>query len=146
MSILIRLAGAVTALGLVGLAFAPVVITPIGTELPEEAAVTSAVAAFAPLPPVNDKAGGQILEASPFVSGRSAFDRATASAPAAVPVEVRLTGVFRVGKELRASLNVGGQSLVVRKGDETPAGKVGKISASSVMLLGPPERSVDMFK
>jgi type IV pilus biogenesis protein PilP len=146
MSALIRLAGAGTVLGLVGLAFASVVIPQIGTELPEEAAATSAVAAFAPLPPVNDKAGGQILEASPFVSDRSAFDRATASAPAAVPVEVKLTGIFRVGKELRASLNVGGQALVVREGDETPAGKVEKISAGSVTLSGPPERSIAMFK
>ena len=77
---------------------------------------------------------------------RSAFDRATASAPPPPPVEVKLTGIFRVGKELRASLVINGQSIVVRKGDETTAGKVLKIEAGLVVVSGAIEQRLEMFR
>lgn len=146
MSFLLRFTGAGVALGLASLAVAPGLLPRLDGASADAKPAGSRAAPFAPLPPVNDKAGAGLLELSPFAADRSAFDRATATVPTAAPVEVRLTGIFRFGKELRASLNVGGQSLVVRNGDETPAGKVGKISASSVTLLGPPERSIDIFK
>jgi hypothetical protein len=34
----------------------------------------------------------------------------------------------------------------VREGDETAAGKVGKISADSLALMGPSEQVLEMFK
>ena len=83
---------------------------------------------------------------SPFAKDRSAFDRATASAPPPPPVEVKLTGIFRVGKELRASLMINGQSIVVRTGDETAVGKVTKIEPGAVMLSGATEQRLEMFR
>jgi hypothetical protein len=40
---------------------------------------------------------------------------------------------------------INGQSIVVRKGDETPAGKVVEIDESAVKLSGAPERRLEMF-
>lgn len=101
---------------------------------------------FAPLPVINAEAPNLILGMSPFARDRSAFDRATASAPPPPPVDVRLTGVFRVGKELRASLTINGQSLVVSKGDETAAGTVQAIEVGAVVLSGATEQRLEMFK
>ena len=146
MSWLIRMSGMAAALGLAALALAPLVISPLepGTSAGHPPTVRSP--AFAPLPPVNDKAGVHLLETSPFAPDRSAFDRTTAAAPPAPPVEVKLTGIFRVGKELRASLNVDGHSVVVRTGDDTAAGKVERISLDGVTLSGPPPRMLEIFK
>lgn len=141
-----RIAGGTIALGLGALAVLPVVAPLAGGEAPAADPAPEQHAAFAPLPSVNDKAASAILAMSPFAPDRSAFDRATASAPPAPPVELKLTGIFKVGKELRASLIVGGQSIIVREGDETAAGKVGKISTNSVVLTGPSDRLVEMFR
>jgi hypothetical protein len=59
---------------------------------------------------------------------------------------VKLTGIFRVGKELRASLMINGQSIVVGKGDKTPAGKVLKIEAGALVLSGAIEQRLEMFR
>jgi hypothetical protein len=146
MSLLMRIAGVTVAIGLGALAVLPVVAPLAGGEAPAADPAPGQPPVFAPLPSVNDKAVLAVLAMSPFVADRSPFDRATASAPPAPPVEVKLTGIFKVGKELRASLIVGGQSIVVREGDETAAGKVGKITADSVVLAGPPEQVLGMFR
>jgi hypothetical protein len=146
MSLVLRSAGIVGAVALAGVAAAGVFL-PVG-EIDEQAGAQPrpASAAFAPLPAINAQAQGQILDMSPFARDRSAFDRATASAPPPPPVEVKLTGIFRVGKELRASLMINGQSLVVRKSDETAAGKVVKIEPSAVVLSGVIEQRLEMFR
>jgi Tfp pilus assembly protein PilP len=69
-----------------------------------------------------------------------------ASAPPPPPIEVKLTGVFRVGKELRASLTINGQSVVVRKGDATAAGKVAKIDGNAIVILSSGERRLEMYR
>ncbi|MEY2759833.1 MAG: hypothetical protein RIR33_3611 [Pseudomonadota bacterium] len=141
-----RIAGVTVAIGLGALAVLPVVAPLAGGEAPAADPAPGQPPVFAPLPSVNDKAAPAILEMSPFATDRRAFDRATASAPPAPLVEVKLTGIFKVGKELRASLIVGGQPIVVRQGDETAVGKVGMITADSVTLAGPPVRMLEMFK
>lgn len=146
MSLLIRIIGIAVAAGLAGVGAAAVVV-----PTPEAASISArrsseAAAAFAPLPAVNIQAPSLILDMSPFAKDRSAFDRATASAPPPPPVEVKLTGVFRVGKELRASLIINGQSIVVRRGDDTAAGKVLKIEAGAVVLSGEIEQRLEMFR
>ncbi len=102
--------------------------------------------AFAPLPPVDPAARRSILDRSPFIQGRSTFDRQTAMTPPPPPVEVRLTGIMKLGKQLRASLLVGGQSVLVTKGDDTPIGKVTSIEASAVVIEGATTRRLEMFK
>ncbi|MEY2759344.1 MAG: hypothetical protein RIR33_3122 [Pseudomonadota bacterium] len=146
MSLLLRLAGVTIAIGLGSFTVLALVAPLAGGEAPAADPAPEQPAAFAPLPPVNDQAMPAILAMSPFAQDRSAFDRATASAPPAPPVEVKLTGIFRVGRELRASLIVGGQSIVVREGDDTAAGKVGKITGDSVVLAGPSDRVFEMFR
>jgi hypothetical protein len=146
MSLLLRILGIAVAAGLAGVAATAVVVPTPEAERIEERRSRGATAAFAPLPAVNIQAPSLILDMSPFARDRSAFDRATASAPPPPPVEVKLTGIFRVGKELRASLTINGQSIVVRKGDETTAGKVLKIEARAVVLSGATEQKLEMFK
>ena len=146
MSLLLRVLGIAVAAGLAGVGAAAVVVPTPETESMEARRSSGATAAFAPLPAVNVQAPSQILDMSPFAKDRSAFDRATASAPPPPPVEVKLTGIFRVGKELRASLMINGQSIVVRKGDDTAAGKVLKIEAGGVVLSGAIEQRLEMFR
>lgn len=146
MSLLLRILGIAVAAGLAGVAATAVVVPTPEAERIEERRSRGATAAFAPLPAVNIQAPSLILDMSPFARDRSAFDRATASAPPPPPVEVKLTGIFRVGKELRASLTINGQSIVVRKGDETAAGKVLKIEAGAVVLSGAIEQRLEMFR
>ena len=146
MSLVLRSAGIVGAVALGGIAAAGLLLPAGETDLQTRAQPRPASAAFAPLPAINGQAPGLILDMSPFARDRSAFDRATASAPPPPPVEVKLTGIFRVGKELRASLTINGQSLVVRKGDETAAGKVLKIEAGAVVLTGAIEQRLEMFR
>lgn len=146
MSLLLRILGIAVAAGLAGVAATAVVVPTPEAERNEEGSSHGATAAFAPLPAANVQAPSLILDMSPFAKDRNAFDRATASAPPPPPVEVKLTGIFRVGKELRASLMINGQSLVVRKGDETAAGKVLKIEASAVVLSGPIDQRLEMFQ
>jgi hypothetical protein len=95
--------------------------------------------------PIADKAAGpSLIERSPFAQNRSAFARN--AGPPAPEIEVKLAGLFKMGKEMRASLVIGGQSVVVRKGDETPVGKVASIEASAIVLEGPSPRRIELFK
>lgn len=146
MSLLLRILGIAVAAGLAGVAATAVVVPTPEAERIEERRSRGATAAFAPLPAANVQAPSLILDMSPFAMDRSAFDRATASEPPPPPVEVKLTGIFRVGKELRASLMINGQSIVVRKGDETAAGKVVKIEPSAVVVSGATEQRLEMFR
>jgi hypothetical protein len=146
MSLLMRIMGIAGATGLAGVAAAAMVVPTPEAERIEERRSRGATAAFAPLPAANVQAPSLILDMSPFAKDRSAFDRATASEPPPPPVEVKLTGIFRVGKELRASLMINGQSIVVRKGDETAAGKVVKIEPSAVVVSGATEQRLEMFR
>lgn len=145
MSMLLRIAGVSAVLSLAMLAAAAALVVVPSGEAPSTGTPLR-TGTFTPLPAVNAQAAGAILAMSPFSRDRSAFDRTTASAPPAPPVEVRLTGIFRVGKELRASLMIGGRSVVVRAGDETEAGKVAKVEPDAVLLTGPTERRLEMFK
>lgn len=145
MRALLRLLG----LGLIGLAvfviFAPA-LEPMAATEATAVSPPPTRANFAALPPTAPEAGRSLLERSPFAQDRSAFDPEASMAPPPPPVEVRLTGIFRMGGELRASLMIGGQSFLVKEGEDTPAGKVGKIEANAVVLQGPPERRAEMFR
>jgi magnesium-transporting ATPase (P-type) len=145
MSMLLRIAGVSIAFGLAVLAASAALVAAPASELPSSSGDRRS-GAFSPLPAVNEQAANSVLAMSPFVRDRSAFDRTTALAPPTPPVEVRLTGIFKVGKELRASLVIGGRSVVVRTGDETEAGKVAKLEPDAVLLTGPTERRLEMFK
>ena len=145
MSMLLRIAGVLAVLSLAMLAAsAALVVAPSGV-LPSDR-MPQRSGAFSPLPAVNEQAANTILAMSPFARDRSAFDRTTALAPPAPPVEVRLTGIFRVGKELRASLMISGRSVVVRTGDDTEGGKVARIEQDAVLLTGRAEQRLEMFK
>lgn len=146
MSLLLRVMGIAFAAGLAGVAAAAVFVPTPEAESIEARRSRDATAAFAPLPAVNIQAPSLILDMSPFARDRSTFDRATASAPPPPPVQVKLTGIFRVSTELRASLMINGQSIVVRRGDETAAGKVLKIEAGAVVLSGAIEQRLEMFR
>jgi hypothetical protein len=147
MSLLLRVLGIAVAAGLAGVAATAVVLPMPETERIEGGTSRGSTATFAPLPAVNLQAPSLILDMSPFAKDRSAFDRATASAPPPPPVEVKLTGIFRVGKELRASLMINGQPIVVRKGDETAAGKVLRIETGAVVLSGTIEQQrLEIFR
>jgi len=146
MSLVLRILGAAGLAALVGVVAGALALPMNQTDPAAEEARSASSTTFAPLPSVNAAAQTTILEASPFARDRTAFDRATASAPPPPPMEVKLTGVFRVGKELWASLLINGQSIVVRKGDETAAGKVVTIEEDAVVVSGTEERQLSMFK
>jgi len=146
MSLILRILGAVGLATLVGVVAAALALPMNEPYAAAEEARSASSTAFAPLPSVNAAAQTTILEASPFARDRSAFDRATASAPPPPPMEVKLTGVFRVGKDLRASLMINGQSIIVRKGDDTAAGKVVKIDEGAVVITGLVEQMLEMFR
>lgn len=99
---------------------------------------------FAPLPAVNPKAGPSIIERSPFARERTPFDREALLSVPTAPVEIRLTGIFKLGGEMSASLVVGGKPLTVRKGSETPAGIVGRVESAAVEFED--GRRIEMFK
>lgn len=115
------------------------------SEVGARVEVAAAPQRFSPLPPVNVAARRSLLERSPFVPERTAFDRQSAIAPPP-PVEAKLTGVFKIGKQLRASLMIGGQAITVKKGDDTQIGKVSSIEASAVVIEGATTRRLEMFK
>lgn len=147
MSFILRLLGVSTIAALAGIAAAGFMWIGMGAaSAPSDDRPANTRTAFAPLPPVNTEAGPSLLDRSPFAPDRSAFDRENASTPPPPPIEVKLTGIFKVGKELRASLLVGGQSIVVRRGDETAAGRVARIEADAVHLEGPTQQRLEMFK
>jgi len=129
---------ALTGLGLVSVA-------PDNASPPTAVASTKS-ARFAPLPSVDAQAGPSILERSPFATDRSAFNRETAMMPPPPPVEVKLTGIFKIGKQFHASLLVGGQPIMVKKGDEIAVGKIAKVEAAAVEIEGPNPQRLEMFR
>lgn len=142
MSVLFRTAGAVTAAALLAAAAAS-----IWARQQEPQAATApglAPPAISRLPATDRLAGSSLIERSPFAQDRSAFARNAGPPPA--EIQVKLTGVFKVGKEMRASLLIGGQSIAVKKGDQTPVGIVAEIENSAVTLAGPTPRRIEMFK
>lgn len=147
MSIVLRLLGLSAVAALSATAAASWLLTAPDTELavPSTTAEVKRVT-FASLPSVNAHAGPSLLERSPYAPDRSAFDRDRPVAPPPPPVEVRLTGIFKVGKEFRASLMINGQSIVVRRGDETAAGKVAKIESGAILLSGSIEQRLEIFR
>lgn len=146
MSAVYRTVGIVGAGLFMSLAIAAFVFPTSEVELPAAPATNARTLGFSPLPAVEDRAAGRILEMSPFSPDRSPFDRSTASSVPPPPVEVKLTGVFKLGKELRATITVNGQPMTVGKGDDTAAGRVLAIGPTSIGLAGPPERTVEMFR
>jgi hypothetical protein len=142
---LVRLLG----LGFVGIAVLAAItstLEPTGATADAAAQPLPAQVRFASLPPTAPEAGRSLLDRSPFAQDRSAFDREAATTPPPPPVEVKLTGISKMGGSLRASLMIGGQSMMVKKGDDTPAGKVLKVETDAVTLEGPPERRLEMFR
>jgi hypothetical protein len=146
MSIILRALGIVGVTALVGAAAAAINLPASEIQIGTGARHKTTQGTYAPLPAVNAAAPSLILEMSPFALDRSAFDRATASAPPTPPVEVKLTGVFQVGKELQASLVINGHSIVVRRGVETAAGTVVKIEPGAVTISGASEQRLEIFK
>lgn len=89
---------------------------------------------YAPLPAVNTGSGASLIERSPFVRDRSAFDRDALAARETAPIDIRLTGIVRLGGQMSASLQIDGQPLVVRTGSETPVGKIANVETSAVVF------------
>jgi len=123
----------------------PMSVAPDNT-LPEVPPASAKSVRFAPLPSVDAQAGPSMLERSPFATDRSAFNRDTAMTPPPPPVEVKLTGIFKIGKQLHASLLVGGQPVMVKKGDEIAVGKIAKVEAAAVEIEGPNPQRLEMFR
>jgi len=116
MKFALRIAGLALIIGCLALAGLGLVSASPDKVSPEAPAASVKSARFAPLPSVDAQAGPSILERSPFATDRSAFNRDTAMTPPPPPVEVKLTGIFRIGKQFHASLLVGGQPVMVREG------------------------------
>ena len=57
-------------------------------------------------------------------------------------VEVKL----RIGKQLHASMLVGGQPVMVKKGDEIGVGKIAKVEAVAVEIEGANPQRLEMFR
>ena len=147
MRLLLRSSGLILVAGLAAAAFlgafpADVIEASVAPSASEDAARAD----FAPLPMTNSLARRDLLDRSPFVQGRTAFDRQTALAPPAPLMDVRLTGIVKVGKELRANLRINGQSISVKRGDQTPAGLIAKIEPSAVEIEGAIPQRLEMFK
>jgi hypothetical protein len=140
---IVGLALIIGCLALAGLGLGPV---PPDNSLPETPAASAKSARFTPLPSVDAQAGPSILERSPFATDRSAFNRDTAMTPPPPPIEVKLTGIFKIGKQLHASLLVGGQAVMVKKGDEIAVGKIAKVEAAAVEIEGPNPQRLEMFR
>jgi hypothetical protein len=66
--------------------------------------------------------------------------------PPPPPVEVKLTGIFKIGKQLHASLLVGGQPVMVKKGDDIAVGKIAKVEAAAVEISGTNPQRLEMFR
>jgi hypothetical protein len=94
-----------------------------------------------PLPATNSAAWQSLIEHSPFVPDRNAFSRD--AGPPAPELALRLAGIFKVGRELRANVVVGNETLVVVAGDDTPAGRVESIEPTAVVVAG---QRLELFK
>ena len=145
MNLVLRIVGLALVIGCLALAGLGLVSVAPDNVSPETPAASAKSARFAPLPSVDVQAGPSILERSPFATDRSAFNRDTAMTPPPPPVEVKLTGIFRIGKQLHASLLVGGQAVIVKKGDEIVVGKIAKVEATAVEIEGPNPQRLEMF-
>jgi hypothetical protein len=66
--------------------------------------------------------------------------------PQPPPVEVKITGIFKIGKQLHASLFVGGQPVMVKKGDEIAVGKIAKVEAAAVAIEVANPQRLEMFR
>lgn len=143
MSLIARSAGVAVLAGLTGLA-AMALIVPIETPAAPVTASGSVPFSHVGLPSTDRTAGPSLLERSPFSRDRGVFSRD--AGPRAREIEVRLAGVFRIGKEIKASLIIDGQSIVVGKGDVTPAGAIADIEPSAIVLDGPSPRRIDLFQ
>jgi hypothetical protein len=146
MKFALRIAGLALIIGCLALAGLGLVSVAPDSASPETPAASAKSARFAPLPSIDAQAGPSILERSPFATDRSAFNRDTAMAPPPAPVEVKLTGIFKIGKQLHASLLVGGQPVMVKKGDEIAVGKIAKVEAAAVEIEGPNPQRLEMFR
>lgn len=145
MSLVVRFMGVVLVIALLAAGAASMIATE-AVETARPGVAQRAASAFAPLPPINAQSAQSLIERSPFVPTRAAFDRQLALAPPPTPVNVQLTGISSVGGELRASLRVDGQSITVKKGDQTPIGAVTAIEASAVVIEGATSQRFEMFK
>jgi hypothetical protein len=144
MSLILRVLAAGTALGLIGLTVAASLLP--RTELDGPQLTPSRRLVASALPPSDPSKATSLMDRSPFTPSRSAFSRNAPSEAPPAPIEVKLSGVYKIGKEMRANLVIAGQSLVVKKGDDTPIGKVSKIESNAVTIEGDPPRRVEMFK
>lgn len=146
MKLAFRIVGLALIIGCLALAGLGLVSASPDKVSPEAPAGSVKSARFAPLPSVDAQAGPSILERSPFATDRSAFNRDTAMTPPPPPVEVKLTGIFKIGKQFQASLLVGGQAVMVKKGDEISVGKIAKVEAAAVEIEGTNPQRLEMFR
>lgn len=144
MSWIIRVAGVLLLVALVAAGAASFIETSQAID-DNRMALAARQVSFAPLPPINPAARTSILDRSPFIEGHSGFDRQATMTPPPPPIDVRLTGIVKLGKQLRANLRVGDQSILVKKGDETPVGKVTSIESSAIVIEGATTRRLEMF-
>jgi hypothetical protein len=145
MKLALRIVGLALIVGCLALAGLGLVFVAPDNVSPGAPAASVKSARFAPLPSIDAQAGPSILERSPFATDRSAFNRDTAMTPPPPPVEVKLTGIFKIGKTFHASLLVGGQSIMVKKGDEIAVGKIAKVEAAAVEIEGANPQRLEMF-
>jgi hypothetical protein len=146
MTFVLRIIGLALIAGCLALAGLGLVSVAPDNSSPEAPASSAKSVRFAPLPSVDAQAGPGILERSPFATDRSAFNRETAMTPPPPPVEVKLTGIFKIGKQFHASLLVGGQPIMVKKGDEIAVGRIRKIEAAAVEIEGPSPQRLEIFR
>jgi hypothetical protein len=144
MSLAIRALASVATLAFAGVAVAGIVAPQADLQLPEfsEARTPSS----SPLPVSDATVAAQILGRSPFSPSRAAFSRNAAPEAPPAPIEVKLAGIYKIGKQMRANLVIGGQSVTVKQGDDTPIGKVTNVEAAAVVIEGNPPRRIEMFK
>jgi len=127
--------------GLAAVGLAPMPPTP--TVRPTATPAMTPEAAAPALPNVDPSVGLSLLSRSPFAHDRSPFTRNVLAQPA---LEVRLAGISTVSGKKHATIVVGTQTLVVAKGDATPVGNVETIETDAVVIAGPPERRLELFK
>jgi glycine/D-amino acid oxidase-like deaminating enzyme len=137
------LAVLVIAAGIAGAALS-FVLPKAPTALSPDVAEIEAVE-LAPLPLTPASARSALLDRSPFDPARKPFNRTPPPDPMA-NVEVRLLGLSTRGGRQRATLQIGGQTLQVYQGDETPIGPVDAIDGKSVTIGGASGRTLGMFQ
>lgn len=142
MSAVPRGVGLIALVGLLGLTAAA--LAPAPRASPSTAKLEPLAAPAAPpLPALDATLGSSLLARSPFAHDRSAFTRNIMPQTA---LEIRLAGISKVGGKRHAQLVIGNQTVSVAEGDATPSGPVKSIEADAVVLAGPPERRLELFK